>query len=120
MNTKQLGDFGELIAVEYLKSRNYLILEEKYKVKIGEIDIIAKERDTLVFIEVKARRSLAFGRPAEAVNIHKQHKIIQTAQFYLNQTGQQDCVCRFDVLEVYMSNEVPEIRQIEDAFEMGN
>lgn len=118
MNNKILGDIGESIAVEYLKRKGYLILEEKYKMKIGEIDIIAREKSTLVFIEVKTRRSLAFGYPSQAVNYSKQHKIIQTAQCYLRQECAYHKLCRFDVIEIYYMNENQyEVNHIKNAFE---
>lgn len=115
-----LGDIGETIAVRYLKRKGYLILEEKYKIRIGEIDIIAKEKDILIFIEVKTRRSLTFGCPSQAVNYHKQRKIIQTAQCYLNQVCAYHKLCRFDVIEVYYIDENQyKINQIKDAFEIN-
>ena len=83
MNTKILGASGEQQAAEFLKEKGYKILETNFSNKIGEIDIIAKDKEFVVFVEVKARSSKAFGLPSEAVNFHKQQKIRQVALSYL-------------------------------------
>jgi putative endonuclease len=118
LNNKLLGDFGEDIAANYLVSQGYTIRKQKYKVKIGEIDIIATHKNSLIFIEVKTRRNITYGYPAQAVNQHKQFKIIQTAQCYLTQTNQYDKICRFDVIEIYYNSETNyNINHIKNAFE---
>lgn len=94
---------GEQAAADYLRKSGYLILARKYRGKTGEIDIIAKIKDVIVFVEVKTRRSRVFGLPAEAVTYCKQRKILQTALCYLKQTGNNDAACRFDVLEILLS-----------------
>lgn len=119
MTAKQLGDYGEQIAANYLKARNYQILALKYRAVCGEIDIIARDRGTLVFAEVKSRRCQAFGTPAQSVDNRKRHKIIRAAQSYLNETGRYNEFCRFDVIEIYVTDEDKyEINQIENAFEL--
>ena len=77
------GKQGEIIATNYLKKKKYKIIETNYTNKIGEIDIIAKKEDEIVFIEVKSRSSTKFGLPNEAVNITKQNKIHNVALYYL-------------------------------------
>ena len=110
-NTTQ-GRIGEFDACEYLKNKNYQIIEQNYKNKIGEIDIVARYKKTIVFVEVKMRSSLAFGRPSEAVNLQKQRKIRNVATIYLMQKKLMDCECRFDIIEVVDR----EINHIENAF----
>ena len=77
---KELGARGEELAVRYLKNRGYRILERNYRIKLGEIDIIARDRNTLVFVEVKARSSNRFGHPKSAITPQKQRKISMVSQ----------------------------------------
>lgn len=101
MNNQQVyGLKGEALAVKYLKKQGYKIIARNYKCPIGEIDIIAKHKGVLVFIEVKSRNSLAFGRPVEAVDEFKQRKLEQLASFYINTNKLYDVFARFDVVEV--------------------
>ena len=104
MNTIQVGNIGEEAAANYLRKKGYIILEQKYRRKMGEIDIITKSEHTLVFVEVKTRHTTRYGFPAEAVNYHKQQKIIYTALCYLQQIHQDDACCRFDVIEVFLTD----------------
>ena len=104
MNTIKVGDLGEQAAVDYLCKDGYDILERKYRLKIGEIDIIAKKDNTIVFIEVKTRSNTSYGFPAEAVTYRKQQKIIKTAQYYLQQINQSNACCRLDVIEIFLSH----------------
>ena len=113
MNTKILGASGEQQAAKFLKEKGYKILETNFSNKIGEIDIITKDKEFVVFVEVKARSTKAFGLPSEAVNFHKQQKIHQVALSYLKSKKILEKVqCRFDVVEVLGD----EIRHIENAF----
>lgn len=97
---KVTGDSGEKLALEYLKNNKYRILKTNYKTNIGEIDIIAKQGDILVFVEVKTRVSDKFGLPREAVNYHKQQKIRQVASQYIKFNKLFESLCRFDVIEI--------------------
>ena len=99
---KITGKCGEDYAAQYLKVHGYKILERNYKNKIGEIDIIAKRKNTLVFVEVKTRKSNEFGTPAQAVTYYKKQKIVNTAKHYLAQNP-TDMDISFDVIEVYGS-----------------
>ena len=117
---KRLGRAGEDEAASFLKRKGYVLAARNYRAKVGEIDIIAwQDARTLVFVEVKTRTGLSYGKPAEAVNYAKQRKIIRTAQWYLLQKHIAGCRCRFDVIEVYaMTVGAWRVRQIEGAFEM--
>ena len=96
------GVLGETLAKEYLLGRGYSILESRYRTRQGEVDLIAEKDKTLVFIEVKARTGQRYGRPAEAVTKQKQRHLTSAALAYLQQTGRESAVCRFDVMEVFL------------------
>ena len=98
---QSIGKQGEIKAKNYLKRRGYQILECNYRTKAGEIDLIAKEKDCLVFVEVKTRTTEEYGTPAEAVSFYKQQHMVKSAQYYLVRHG-GECECRFDVIEVRM------------------
>lgn len=116
MNHIRTGNKGEQSAVEYLSKLGYTIITTNYRVKTGEIDIIAKDKDYLVFIEVKTRRSTIYGFPAEAVNYKKQQKIINTALCFLNYRGLSNTACRFDILEIYLEKDTVRYNHIINAF----
>lgn len=80
---KNMGLWGENKAVEFLKAKNYTILARNYHSRFGEIDIIARKQNTIIFVEVKTRKNTAFGFPAEFVDYKKQQKIMKTAQLYI-------------------------------------
>ena len=109
---KTKGNIGENIAKNYLIGQGYRIVKTNYKNTIGEIDIIAYDKDTLVFVEVKYRKTATFGLPREAVNQNKQHKIRMVATSYLKKYRLFDKPCRFDIVEI-LGNEVTIIK---DAF----
>ncbi len=117
MNHISFGDMGEETAVRYLRQAGYIIVAQKYRSKTGEIDVIANNKGTIVFVEVKTRRSTAFGFPAEAVTYSKRQKLIKTALCYLKQTNQENAACRFDVLEVLApQGERVQVNHIINAF----
>ncbi|MBC7765848.1 MAG: YraN family protein [Hyphomonadaceae bacterium] len=96
---KTLGALGEQAAVQYIKKKKYKIIEQNYRCRAGEIDIIAMHKGELVFIEVKSRRDDAFGTPAEAITRYKKLNLKQSAQTYL-QSHFLDVPARFDIVEV--------------------
>ncbi len=112
MNTRYQGGLAEAEACRYIESLGMLPLCKNYKRFTGEIDLIAKDRDTIVFIEVKARNSYTKGTPAEAVTKTKQKRIIQTALMYLKENHIYSARMRFDVIAI--SN--GEIKYIPSAF----
>ena len=118
MTTKEIGDFGENAACKYLESNGIAVLKRNYHERGGEIDIIAKDGETIVFAEVKTRVTKAFGTPSEFVDYRKQEKIIKTAVSYL---GSDDIDMRFDVIEVMYEKRgavllATEINHIKGAF----
>ena len=95
-----LGRRGEEAAARHLASRGLRILERGFRSRAGEIDIVAQDGETLVFVEVKSRSSLACGRPAEAVDSRKRRRLLNAASWYLLSRGGPERPCRFDVVEV--------------------
>ena len=120
LNKRQkFGKQGESLAVWYLKKNGYKILEQNYRTKLGEIDIIAREKKTLVFVEVKSRRSIRFGSPKWAVTPKKQRTISMVALSYLKNTKQTEAKARFDVVTITSNQDEPRIEIIKNAFELA-
>lgn len=112
-----LGQKGEELAKEKLVKMGYKILDRNFRCKIGEIDIIAKDKNTLVFVEVRSKSSNEFGVPQETVNIKKQKRIRRVAEFYLIKNKLEDICCRFDIVAIiWQKNKKPKIEVIKDAF----
>ena len=115
-----IGKLGETYSVEFLKKKNYHIVNRNYRSRLGEIDIIAKENQKFIFVEVKTREEhLTFGSPQDAVNSKKQNRIKKIAQVFLNYQKQDDWnECRFDIIEVFVTKkgELKTINHIKDAF----
>lgn len=113
-----LGKGGEEAAVNLLKEKGYKILAKNYKTRLGEIDIIASDKDTLCFIEVKTRASLRFGLPQEAISRFKRRQISKAALNFLKQNNLLDKKARFDVVSAIYSGGSFELGLIQNAFEL--
>ena len=112
-----LGKHGEDLACRELRRRGYALLARRYRTRWGEIDIVARDGRTLVFIEVKTRRSTGFGGPVAAVNFRKQRRLINMARSYLLGLSGPEPPCRFDVVGVtVVAGERPVVEVIVDAF----
>ena len=116
---QQFGKKSERLAAEYLRRKGYRIIETNYRSPMGEIDIIAKEKGTLVFVEVKARRSSRFGSPKGAVTPAKQRKISMAALDYLKRFGQDDTRARFDVVAIDIKADKTDIEVVKNAFDLA-
>ncbi|MGD9081482.1 MAG: YraN family protein [Desulfobacterales bacterium] len=116
---QKFGEKGEALAVRRLKKAGYKIIETNYRTQLGEIDIIAKDKDTIVFVEVKSRRSVQFGNPKQAVTLKKQKKISMVALYYLKTTDQSTAKARFDVVTVISNRDKPQVDIIKNAFELA-
>lgn len=116
---KTIGNYGEAIAAKYLEENGYKILTANYRCRIGEIDIIAKYKNYICFIEVKTRYSACYGRPSEAVSYVKQQKILKAAEYYIMKNKLYNCAARFDVIEIQLNNSdnMYTINFIENAFQ---
>lgn len=110
------GKEGEEVAAQFLLKQGYKILERNFRTSRGEIDIIARDGSTLVFIEVKARTDDLHGAPQAAVGYRKQIKLSHTALAYLSQKGIA-CPCRFDVVSVVGTTNRVRVDLFENAFE---
>jgi putative endonuclease len=115
----QTGKRGEDIAVAYLKNKGYRIIERNYKCLFGEIDIVAKDGDTVVFVEVKSRKSERFGDPQGAVGREKQKKISRISLTYLEEKHLYPCDARFDVVAIKMLPAGSIVELIQNAFELA-
>lgn len=116
----EFGSYGEELACRFYESRKFAILERNFRCRLGEIDIIAENADTIVFAEVKMRKDSSFAGAAEYVTYTKQKRIINAARFWLGKKKRPDKYLRFDVVEIYL----PEgkvgkayINLIDNAFE---
>ena len=113
---QRLGKSGEDLAVDFLKKKNFEILERNYRFGHKEIDIIGKDKNTVVFIEVKTGRSKIFGSPLEWVNLRKQKRMVEVAQDYIQKNNFTDFDFRFDVVAITIEKGKREIEHIENAF----
>lgn len=113
-----LGKLGETIALKFLKKRGYKIFEKNFSSPLGEIDIIARDKGVICFVEVKTRHSTAFGLPEESVVGQKRKRLLRIAKFYLKGQAWVNRNCRFDVVSVLInkSGQKPQIRLIKNAF----
>jgi len=100
INKRTIGSQYEKLATDYLKNKGYEILCNNYRCKLGEIDIIARFEEAIIFIEVKYRTNSLYGYPREAVHYKKQRRILLAAKWYLREHYNYELNCRFDVIEI--------------------
>ncbi|HEK86687.1 MAG TPA: YraN family protein [Candidatus Aminicenantes bacterium] len=118
MNSLPFGLWGEEIAAEYLRNKGYIILERHFYFHHTEIDLIARDGNYLVFIEVKTRSSADFGLPEEALTPRKKQYLRRAAEGYLYLNNLYNLDCRFDVISISLDQaEQPQIEHLENAFE---
>jgi putative endonuclease len=115
----QLGKNGESIAARHLEQHGYRILTRNYRSPAGEIDLVARQGETIVFVEVKTRRSQRFGHPKTAVTPAKQRKISMAALYYLKSKNQLQARSRFDVVTILPKGDSSQIELIQNAFELA-
>ncbi|MEP7117961.1 MAG: YraN family protein [Acidobacteriota bacterium] len=115
-----LGLEGETRACRALEARGYRVLQRRYRTRYGELDIVARHDQTVVFVEVKARSGRAFGDPAAAVTTEKQRRLVAMATDYLTRHGLARAAVRFDVVSVTVNpGEAPAVTIYPDAFRPG-
>jgi putative endonuclease len=112
------GKRGEELAVAYLQQRGYRIVARNYRCLYGEVDIIAWEGETLVFVEVKSRNTGTFGGPQEAVGLAKQKKLSRISLNYMQKMRLDACNARFDVAAISLSSQGANIDLIQNAFNL--
>ena len=116
---QRLGSEGESLAVAHLEKLGYRTLERNYRTRFGEIDIVADDGGTVVFVEVKTKTGSDFGDPVEEVTLQKQRQIISMGEFYSTYCLPPNTPCRFDVVAVDCSTMPPAITIYKDAFRPG-
>lgn len=114
---QETGRSGEEIASKYLEREGYKILDRNFNCHQGEIDIIAKDKNEIVFIEVKTRTNKKYGFASEAVNENKQKHLLSAIKYYIYIKKYEKCFIRIDVIEVYMKNGKVNINHIKQAIE---
>jgi len=115
--TKSTGKEGEKIAADFLKKKGYRIIDKNFRCPLGEIDIVAREKGAIIFIEVKTRKSSELGYPEQAVGVRKQKKMSQLAIWYLQKKKIIDTSARFDVVAITMHSSGNEIKLFKNAFD---
>lgn len=111
----EIGKKGEELAVQYLIDNGYKIIERNYECNQGEIDIISKYKNEIVFIEVKSRTNEIYGKPKDAVNIKKKQHIYNSAEYYIYSKHLENNPVRIDVIEIYKKNNIFKINHIKQA-----
>jgi len=115
----ELGKRGEALAVKTLKKMGYRALVSNYRCALGEIDLVARDGDTLVFVEIKTRRHRSLGYAKEAVHPRKQRQLSKAALTYMKQNRCENMRARFDVVAVNFTSQGPDIEVIRNAFELA-
>lgn len=119
--SQHFGRWAEGLAEQWLQKKGYRILERNLRVGGGELDLIAQYHDTLVFIEVKGRRTSQFGGAPYSINDRKKRQIMKLASYYLSQHGLSNQFCRFDVILITESDQdSPKLTHLEQAFEVSS
>ena len=116
LHNREIGIIGEKEAIKFLRSIGYIILSQNFYAREGEIDIVAKEKDEYIFVEVKTRISNKYGKPVDAVNKRKKKHILATSKYYIYKYGLEDKYIRFDVVEVYIDGKNKSINHIKNVF----
>ena len=115
-----LGADGERAAERFLRRQRYTIVQRNYRCRAGEVDLVALDGSTVVFVEVKTRTQPGFGSPLEAVDSRKQRQIQRVAQYYLSQNRLQERDARFDVVGVWWDGEEVRCELVKNAFELAS
>ena len=116
MNKRSKGAAGETLAAEFLKAKGFVILERNYRFDRGEIDLVARDGQELVFVEVKTRHSNTYGAPEESVTPAKEEQLKKVAEGYLYEHQIEGQSCRFDVVTLTYQDGSPVLRHIQNAF----
>jgi putative endonuclease len=116
---QQFGKKNEELAIGFLKRLGYRVIERNFRTPMGEVDIVAQDGNTLVFVEVKARRSARYGHPKFAVTPTKQRHLSIAALSYLKKTGNSGARARFDVITVQYAGDLPTIEHYQNAFDLA-
>jgi putative endonuclease len=119
--SQHFGRSAEALAEQWLQKKGYRILERNLRLGGGELDLIAQHHDTLVFIEVKGRRTTQFGGAPYAIDDRKKRQIIKLASYYLSRHGLSNQLCRFDVILITGTDQdSPKLTHLKQAFEVSS
>lgn len=118
MDYRELGIQGEQVAAQLLETKGYHILEQNYRCRFGEIDIVAENRGEMVFVEVKTRSTAKFGRPADGVTEEKLYRMQRAAKHYVLFHSLTDVNVRFDVVEVYYASMKLRVHHLKDVVQL--
>src|SRR5690242_17460601 len=119
MERREKGDEAEALAVEHLLANGYVIRARNFLARGGELDVVAEKDDTLCFVEVRMRSSAAWGDPSQTVSGVKQRRVVRAAMQFLQRTGYEDRMLRFDVISVVGRGQGAKIEHIPNAFDAG-
>lgn len=119
MNKVELGRLGEELARGYLEKKGYIILAENYRTPFGELDLVARDQETIVFVEVRTRSTRSYGTPLESITHTKQERLIRLALQFCAHHYLYSKNLRFDVIGIYLKNSQPSIEHIPNAFYAG-
>lgn len=114
-----LGQWGEELALKEVKKRGYKCLVRNYRCPLGEIDLIARDKDSLVFIEIKTRKGSSIRYSKEAVDLRKQRQLSKVALAYMKENKCADARARFDVVAIHLDRDREEVEVIQNAFELA-
>jgi putative endonuclease len=117
MARRDLGQRSERAAEAFLQGQRYTIIARNYRCAVGEIDLIAQDRDTLVFVEVRSHTGERFGDPLESVTLRKQRQIAKTALYYVMRQGMTNRPLRFDVIGICWEGDLPRVSHVQNAFD---
>ena len=118
MEKRNLGRQGEQAAEQFLRARGYVLVARNYRCSFGEIDLVVRDRDTLVFVEVRTQSGPTFGSPLESVTQRKQRQIAKAAQHYVVRHRIENQALRFDVIGISWNTATPEIVHVRGAFDL--
>lgn len=118
MERRDLGRQGEQMAEQFLRARGYVLVARNYRCAYGEIDLVVRDRDTLVFVEVRTQSGPTFGDPLESVTQRKQRQIVKAALHYVVRHRVENHPLRFDVIGISWNNAAPQIVHVKEAFEL--
>jgi len=116
--TKRRGDLGEEAAARYLEQRGFRVLDRNWRYRQWELDLVCRDGDTIVFVEVKTRAATTMGTPADALTSRKQARLVKVASQYLSKKSLWDEPCRFDLAAVIDTGESMNVEHIENAFDL--
>lgn len=116
--SKQRGNLGEASAARYLESRGFRVLERNWRYRQWELDLVCRDGDTIVFVEVKTRRAGSMASPADAMTPKKRQKLVKAASHYLSQADLWDEPCRFDLAAVVDTGRSMDVEHTENVFDL--